>query len=160
MMNNYSYAYAETLEVLDNMEEIYIQKIPQKLIDFLRENSSKDYQNHITTDKPLKNQNLNQTTLNLLALINLKYWVESEEHKKELLKKYKDNEKKEIERLNKHFDSSSIFEKNNEEKQENNQINLEEKIENIEINKENLPVERKSIFKRFIDFLKSKIFEN
>ena len=159
MVSNCSYAYAETLEVLENMEEIYIQKIPQKFIDFLKENSSKDYQNHITTDKPLKNQNLNQTTLNLLALINLKYWVESEEHKKELLNKYKDNERKEIEKLSKHFDSNSIFEKNKVEIVKQEQINLNDSKEE-KINKENLPLEKKSIFKKFIDFIKSKIFEN
>lgn len=163
MMNNNSYAYAETLEVLENMEEEYVQKIPKKFIDFLKENSSNDYKKHITIDKSLKSQNLQQTTLNLLALINLKYWVESEEHKQELLKKYKDNEKKEIERLSKHFDSNSIFEKNNkeniQEKIDINKISLEGN-EGTKLNKENLPVEKKSIFKKFIDYIKSKIFES
>ena len=159
MMNNSSYAYAETLEVLEKMEEEYVQKIPQKFIDFLKENSTNNYQKHIQTGKPLKNQNLNKTTLNLLALINLKYWVESEEHKQELLKKYKENDRKEIEKLSKQFDSTKIFEKSEEENTEVSQINLVKK-EKIKTNKENLPVEKKSIFKKIIDYIKSKIFEN
>lgn len=150
MMGNSSYAYAEVLEVLDNMDDIYINKIPKKFIEYLKENANRNYEKHIVITKPLEEQNLNEKTLNILALINLKYWVESEEHKKELIEKYKENDRKKIEKLSKEFDSSSIF-KNNE--------NVNDSL-NEEISKDKLPVERKNIFKRFIDFIKNKIFEN
>lgn len=155
-MNNSSYAYAEVLEVLENMENVYVQKIPQKFIDFLKQNASQEYKKHITTEKPLKEQKLDEKTLNILALINLKYWVESDEHKKELIEKYKENEKKELERLSKEFDSSSIFE-NNVQVNTNDE---EKREEEAKINSNNLPIERKPIFKRFVDYIKSKIFEN
>ena len=162
-MSNSSYAYAEVLEVLENMEKIYIQKIPKKFINFLKENASKDYQKHITTEKPLKSQNLNEKTLSILALINLKYWVESEEHKKELLEKYKENEIKELEKLSKQFDTSSIFDNANDKEQaidasdKSEEVNIKE--ENVEKVSSNLPIENKTIFRKIIDYIKSKIFE-
>lgn len=154
-MSNSSYAYAEVLDVLENMENIYVQKIPEKFISFLNDNASKDYKKHVVTTKPLENQNLNEKTLTILALINLKYWVESEEHKQELLKKYKENERKEIEKLSQHFDSSSIFENDKNASKTDNKNIISEESENA-----NLPIERKSAFRRFVDFIKSKIFEN
>ncbi len=154
-MSNSSYAYAEVLDVLENMEDIYVQKIPEKFISFLNNNASKDYKKHVVTTKPLESQGLNEKTLTILALINLKYWVESEEHKQELLKKYKENEIKEIEKLSQHFDSSSIFENNKNVKETDNKNIVSRESENT-----NLPIERKTVFRRFVDFIKSKIFEN
>ena len=98
-MNINSYAYAEVLDVLNNMEDEYVEKIPKSFIEYLKENSSDDYQNHVTLDKPLEKQNLNSKTLSILAAINLKYWVESDEHKKELLNKYRENGEKQTENI-------------------------------------------------------------
>lgn len=46
-MLNKGYAYAETLEVLQNMEEEYVMKIPQKFIAMLKKGALKNYKNHI-----------------------------------------------------------------------------------------------------------------
>ena len=62
---------------------------------------------------------------------------------------------KEIEKLSQHFDSSSIFENNKKAKETDNTNIVLEESEN-----KNLPIERKNVFRRFIDFIKSKIFEN
>lgn len=145
-MNTNSYAYAEVLDVLDNMEAEYVEKIPKAFIDYLKENSSSEYKSHITLDKPLEKQNLNSKTLSILAAINLKCWVETEEHKQELLNIYRENGKKQKEKINENVVINDIFE-------------TAEKIEKEEINENNLPVERKSLFKRIIDFFASKIFE-
>lgn len=88
-MENNSYAYAEVLDVLENMDEIYVNKIPSKLIQYLKANASKKYKKHILPYKALTKQNLNRKTLVILAMINLKYWTKSPEHKKYLLKKSK-----------------------------------------------------------------------
>ena len=84
MMNN-SYVYSEVLEVLDNMEQKYVNNIPNKFIELLKMNASSDYIKHINPSIPLQKQNLNKMTLNILAIINLKYWVKDEEHKKEFI---------------------------------------------------------------------------
>lgn len=151
MMNN-SYAYAEVLDVLDHMKPIYIKKIPQSFIEYLKENASLDYKKHITLNKPLDKQNLAPKTLSILAVINLKYWVESEKHKQELLNQYRENGKKEIERLSEQFDSSNIFDKPEENKVTENNFQSMKKAQN-------LPIEKKSIFRKIIDFFASKIFE-
>ena len=148
-MNINSYAYAEVLDVLNNMEDEYVEKIPKSFIEYLKENSSNDYQNHVTLDKPLEKQNLNSKTLSILAAISLKYWVESDEHKKELLNKYRENGEKQTEKLNKKTEIEEIFKK--AEKIE--MLGDKEKITT------NLPIARKSLFRRIVDFLESKIFE-
>lgn len=145
-MNTNSYAYAEVLDVLDNMEDEYVEKIPKSFINYLKENSSNEYKGHVTLDIPLEKQNLNAKTLSILAAINLKYWVETEEHKQELLNMYRENSKNQKEKLNESIEINNIFDTTKE-------------IEKKEINENNLPVERKSLFKKIIDFLASKIFE-
>ena len=147
---NSSFAYAEVLEILDNMDSMYVNKIPEKFRLFLKNNASKNYQNHIEPDKDLQGQVLSPKTLSILALINLKFWVESEEHKQRLLARYKENDIKKMEKLSKAID--------------NNKYNIFEKVKEKEVYEEEkqtaLVVEKKSVFRRFIDYLKSLIFEN
>ena len=103
---NSSFAYAEVLEILDNMDSMYVNKIPEKFRLFLKNNASKNYQNHIEPDKDLQGQVLSPKTLSILALINLKFWVESEEHKQRLLTRYKENDIKKMEKLSKAIDNN------------------------------------------------------
>lgn len=91
MMDN-GYAYSEVLDILSNMDEKYVNKIPKRLIEYFNKNSSGSYKKHIEPGIDFKKQNLSKRTLNILALINLKYWTKDEEHKKMLLKKYRENE--------------------------------------------------------------------
>lgn len=146
---NSSYAYAEVLEILDNMDSIYVNKIPEKFRIFLKDNASKKYQKHIEISKDLQGQILSPRTLNILALINLKFWVENEEHKQIILARYKENERKKIEKLSKAID--------------NNNYKVFDKVKEKEIYEESTEIaviEKKSIFKRFINYLKSLIFED
>lgn len=46
-MVNKCYAYAETLEVLLNMDEKYIKQIPTKFIDILKKGAQKNYKKHL-----------------------------------------------------------------------------------------------------------------
>lgn len=91
-MYNNRYAYAEVLDVLSNMDNKYVKKIPSKLLESLKENSSGEYKKHIDPNVELSEQNLLSKTLDILAVINLKYWVEDENHKKELIEQYRNNE--------------------------------------------------------------------
>ena len=136
MMNN-SYVYSEVLEVLDNMEQKYVNNIPNKFIELLKMNASSDYIKHINPSIPLQKQNLNKMTLNILAIINLKYWVNDEEHKKELLEKYKQNNKR-IENL--HSQNSIVFRKKEE--------NVREEVKLQVIKKEGL-------LRKFIKIIKN-----
>lgn len=146
---NSSFAYAEVLEILDNMDSIYVNKIPEKFRLFLKDNASKNYQKHIEVSKDLQGQVLSPKTLSILALINLKFWVENEEHKQKLLAKYQENDRKRMEKLSKAIDK--------------NNYNIFDKVKEKEVYEESSEkalVEKKSVFKRFVDYLKSLIFEN
>lgn len=98
------YAYAETLEVLKNMDKVYINKIPDRLMELLKNNSSKTYKEHINSSTRLKEQNLSSKTLKILAVINLKYWIQDESKKLQLLKEYKANDKLYEGKLRKKYD--------------------------------------------------------
>lgn len=104
-------AYVEVLEVLNNMDSKYVEKIPKKLIEFFINNSSKEYKFYLKDNTPLEEQNLKETTINVLAMLNLNYWCESEEHKKKLLKKYYDNEMRYQERIMEQYSTDKLFKK-------------------------------------------------
>lgn len=84
MTDTYAQAYVEILEIIRNMEQRYKDKIPAKLIEFFEENKDSNYQYNI--DKSNKNQNIafSQKTIDLLAMLELKYLATETE--KELLK--------------------------------------------------------------------------
>lgn len=131
MMDN-SFAYSEVLEVLNNMDKKYVNKIPKKLMDYFNDNSSDNYIKHINPNVDLKEQKLSKKTLDILALINLKYWTKSEEHRKRLLKQYSENEKKLQEERKKKYNTEDLF-KNKNTKQFNNpnEVALIEKKESF-----------------------------
>lgn len=108
-------AYVEVLEVLNNMESKYIEKVPSKLIEFFKKNSSKDYEFHLDKTIPFEEQKLKENTINILAMLNLNYWCENEEHKKNLLKKYYDNEMRYQEKLMEQYSTDNLFKKKQEQ---------------------------------------------
>ena len=93
MENNLSKAYSEVLEILSYMEQKYVDKIPQKLLDLFNEEKNKDYIPNINSNISLAEQGLQRKTLALLAMLNLNYWCENEEEKREMLKIYSENDK-------------------------------------------------------------------
>jgi len=146
MKNETMETYSEILAILNCMEKEYQEKIPQKLISFFERNSSKDYEFHIDADIPLKEQKLKDKTVSLLAILNLNYWCETEEEKRELIKHYSENEKKYQEELREKYNPDNIFKKHNQEN----------KIEENNIKNESVLVEYKEpIFRRFINKIKN-----
>lgn len=93
---NMGYAYAEVLEILGNMNPVYVNKIPEKLMQQMRDGASPDYVSHIDENIDLAEQNISEGALNILAIINLKYWVETEEERRELIKLYSQNDMDEL----------------------------------------------------------------
>lgn len=86
-------AYREVLVILDNMEDEYKNKVPQELINFFKRNEAKEYVFKLDNSIPLTEQKIKEKTLSLLAILNLNYWCSTDE-RKELIKKYSDNERK------------------------------------------------------------------
>ena len=124
LINNY--AYSEVLDVIDNMEEKYKDLLPEKLIQFLNEIENFEYQKHVIPNISLSKQNISKDAITILAIINLKYWVKDENHKAELIEKYKMNNN-EIS----NEELKNIFESDNSE---NNNTTTNEPLKN-DVNK-------------------------
>lgn len=108
--------YVEVLEVLKYMEPKYIKKVPKKMIENFKQNKDNNYKIIINPKIPLKNQKLMKGTLEILALLNLKYWCENEEERQRLIEKYKQNDIK----YQNMYDIEKMFEKR--KKQEKNVV--------------------------------------
>ncbi|MCL2860048.1 MAG: hypothetical protein FWF46_05745 [Oscillospiraceae bacterium] len=116
MENDIKKANAEVDTILGFMEQKYVDKVPEKLRRVFKENQMEDYKPNINPNIPLAEQNLQIHTLALLAMLNLNYWCESEEHKQELLNLYAENDKKREAELREKYNPDNIFKKKEQEK--------------------------------------------
>lgn len=125
-------AYSEVDEILSLMEEEYVNKIPSKVLEFIKREKLDDYLPNIKADIPLTEQNLKRDTMIMLAVLNLNYWCESEKEKQEFLDELAKNEK-ERKALEEKYNPDNIFKSkiNNEDTIKQNILPVEYKKENI-----------------------------
>lgn len=106
--DRFSKAYVEVLEVIAHMKEEYQLKIPQKLLNWFENNRDENYKYHISNEQSIKEQNLSQETISILAVLELKYWATPEE--KEVLKQELiNNESKYQKELREKYNPDNIF---------------------------------------------------
>lgn len=110
MVNERAIAYSEVYAILNKMSPIYIEKLPKKLRTIIIAEMDKKYKPEISLDIPLEQQNLNEKTYTILAMINLNYWCDDSEHKKELIQLYSKNDKVKEEAKRKKYNPDEIFE--------------------------------------------------
>ncbi len=82
--DTYAKAYVEILEIIKNMEQKYRDKIPTKLVKFFEENKDSSYEYNLSQIKEEQKEIFSQKTIELLAMLELKYLANEKE--KELLK--------------------------------------------------------------------------
>ena len=145
MENNLKKAYSEIYEILNLMEEEYVNKVPQKLRDLFKMEKEDNFSVNINTDKPLENQNLQKDTLTILAILYINYWSESDEEKQELIKLFRDVDKK-----NEEFYSTENLFKKQEKK-----ANLNENTTNLQ-----LIVQKNNFFIKIINKIKNLFKKN
>lgn len=92
-------AYSEIDEFLELLTSEEKNKIPEKLRDFFKMNKDKYYTKNINPNIPIKEQELKEETLAIIAFLNLKYWCEDETEKERLKAIYLENERKYQEQL-------------------------------------------------------------
>lgn len=102
-------AYSEIDEFLSLLKDEEINKVPKKIRDLFKEEKDKNYKKIIDPNKPIKEQNLKEETLALIALLNLQYWCEDEKEKERLKEIYAKNEKLYEEVFQVEFDPDKIF---------------------------------------------------
>lgn len=104
-------AYSEVDEFLELISNEHRNKIPKKLREFLKEEKDINYIKGINPNVPIKNQELKEETLGIIALLNLQYWCEDENEKRRLKEVYAKNEKIYQEQLQVQFNPNEIFKK-------------------------------------------------
>jgi len=90
---NQSQVYSEVYAVLSALNNDYLTKIPQKILDKINNERDRNYRFHIDENIPLTEQNLSPEAIAMLAALKLDYWCESKEEKEELKLLLKANDK-------------------------------------------------------------------
>ncbi len=101
--------YSEVCEFLELLGAYYINKLPSKLLELFKENKSEEYEPHIKTNIPIKEQSLSEDTLAIIAILNLQYWCEDENEIKRLKEVYQKNEEEYQKALQEKYNSNNIF---------------------------------------------------
>lgn len=102
-------AYAEVDYIIHHMNERYIEKVPTKLLDFFANVKDPNYDVFVDPRVPLQNQGLKKYTLEILAILHVKYWCENEERKAELLARMQANQDKFEAQLREKFNVDKLF---------------------------------------------------
>lgn len=144
MTAEYKESLRELNTILDYMGNEYIEKIPKKLVRFIKENMDTSYEDNINQSIPIDEQPLKNDTKILLSLIYRNYWCD--EDKKKQLMEDDANKKREYEK--------EIYEKYNPD---NIFKNRNKVIEDIKINEDEtkLIVPKETFFKKIINKIKS-----
>lgn len=124
-------AYAEVDYIIHHMNERYLEMLPPKIVTFFEKMKDPEYEVYVDPRKPLQNQNLKKYTLEIIALLHLKYWCEDEERKQELYNRMETNQVKFEEKLRERFNADNIFD-DTEEVETKEDLSKPKKIQVIE----------------------------
>ena len=142
-------AYTEIDNFIELLDEYNRNKVPKKLREFFKREKDNTYTKVIDSNIPIKEQNLKEETLALIAMLNLQYWCEDEEEKRRLKKIYADNEIKYQQKLRGMYNPDYVFK--NKQQLTDKEITCEETQENvamIEYKKETFIDKIKKFFKK------------
>ena len=154
MEENSKLACSEVYEILNLLEDEYISKIPERIINFFKEERDLDYEPKINVNIPLYEQNLKRETMIFLTILNLNYWCDSENEKEEILTALSKNdelEKKEQEEVQERYNPDNIFKKKNELKEQ-----ITDNSENMQLIEYKEQGFIKKLLHKIMSFFKSK----
>ena len=104
----YANAYSEVLEILRYVSIDDFNKIPKEQIDFLKNNSNKDYDFFYNPYKTLDEQNVSKRAKAIIAIIFKDYWATDLQREKIIAKQKYDRMKLEKEKQTR-YNSNDIF---------------------------------------------------
>lgn len=102
-------AYAEVDYIINHMNQKYIDKVPKRMKDFFSSLKDPNHVVKINPYVPLQNQGLQRYTLEIIALLHLKYWCEDEERKQELYDIMLKNQRKLEEQMKEKYGVEKLF---------------------------------------------------
>lgn len=117
----YTKAYTEVNCLLQYLPQSYLDKLPKKLMELIRDQSDAQYNIYIDTNKSLLEQNFSDKAIALIAVLKYNYWSTDEE-KQQLEKIFYENENTYQEELLEKYNPDNIFKK---KKTENIDTNLQ-----------------------------------
>lgn len=144
----YSEGLAEVLAILDNTEIEYVNKIPEKVRRFFKENASKDYIPNINMDSEIKDMDLKKETKHILSVRYINYWTENQEEKREFTKILKDNQKAVDNEIREKYNPDKIFDNQSE-------VQIKPNLQESVLPEESLVVQKESFFGKLILKIKS-----
>lgn len=112
-------AYSEIDEFLGLLSEEQRNKIPEKLREFFKEEKDQEYKKGINPNIAIKNQDLKEETLGIIALLNLQYWCEDDNEKQRLKQVYAKNEEDYQKVFQEKYNPDNLFKKHNLQQEEN-----------------------------------------
>ena len=146
MINTYSKAYTEVLEIIKYFPKEEYNKIPKDKIEFYKNNMDINYDFHIEPSIELEKQNISKEANAILVTIFRDYFANDKQ--KETLKKllYQNQQKLEQEKSQK-YGSIELFDKSSNSKY------TKEIQENV--NETSLVEVKENYFIRFLNFIKN-----
>lgn len=112
-------AYAEVDYIIKHMNQKYIDKVPQKMKEFFSSLKDPNHEVKINPYVPLQNQGLQRYTLEIIALLHLKYWCENEERKQELYDIMLNNQRRLEEQMREKYGIDKLFDNGSAKVEEN-----------------------------------------
>lgn len=119
----YAEAFAEVLWYLKGIKKVDYKKIPIKLIIFLEEHATNEF-NKFDYTKPLKDLNLKDEAIALIDMIYLNYWCDTEEERKKFISILNDNSNIHQNELKKIY-SLNVFENKSATREESEDVSEE-----------------------------------
>lgn len=110
MNENIIKTYSEIYCLLKCFPEEYINKIPNKLLDLIKNKIDSKYFIEVDINKSLEEQNISQDTKNMLVVLKYNYWS-NEEEKIQITEQLNENEKIFQAEQREKYNPDKVFEK-------------------------------------------------
>lgn len=101
-------AYKEVNDILNIMGNEYKNKINKNLLKLFKEKEAKDFQSDIVPNISFMKQNISKKAMSILAVLNIKYWIDDLEEKNKIIESYAKNEQIRTEKYKIKFDTSIV----------------------------------------------------
>ena len=147
---NYSKAYTEILKIIEYLPDSEYQKIPQKLIEELNENSDKEYFFDIQSEEDFEKKELLKETEYIIYVLYRNYLSDEEEREQLIqLEKKAHNDSEENKRMK--YNPNDIFKNKDKKVNDSN-----EKISNVVAMPQNNESLFKKLWSKILSMLKNK----
>jgi len=102
-------AYAEVYEILHQMPQEYMRKIPKKILEMIEKEKLKNYEMELNKENLVDASRLTKTTMAILAMFQYQYWCQNKEMKQKLYQTYLKNEEIYQKELREKYNPSELF---------------------------------------------------